>query len=163
MKCYYHPNRDAVAQCVECNRGLCSECAHKWEPPLCKGCGSELREYAKKELGKIKIGFIGGLICGLLGGIAIWYENNINFVSELISLIFTTVMCAYSFAGLSIGWKKMNEAFSKINFKFFLILPILGWIIYFCVVYMLKFMLAYIIGWFVLPKEYKRLKSILND
>jgi hypothetical protein len=28
MKCYYHPDRDAVAQCSECHKGLCSECAH---------------------------------------------------------------------------------------------------------------------------------------
>jgi hypothetical protein len=28
MRCYYHPNeREAVALCTNCSRGLCSECA----------------------------------------------------------------------------------------------------------------------------------------
>ena len=27
MKCYYHPNVDAVALCSNCNRGLCPDCA----------------------------------------------------------------------------------------------------------------------------------------
>jgi uncharacterized membrane protein len=27
MKCFYHPDADAVAICKNCNKGLCSECA----------------------------------------------------------------------------------------------------------------------------------------
>jgi hypothetical protein len=27
MKCYYHQDRDAVALCKACNRGLCAKCA----------------------------------------------------------------------------------------------------------------------------------------
>lgn len=27
MKCFYHPERDAVAQCSQCHKGLCSACA----------------------------------------------------------------------------------------------------------------------------------------
>ena len=27
MKCYYHNERDAVASCKSCNRGLCPDCA----------------------------------------------------------------------------------------------------------------------------------------
>jgi hypothetical protein len=28
MKCYNHPDRDAVGQCSQCQKGVCSECAH---------------------------------------------------------------------------------------------------------------------------------------
>ena len=38
MKCYYHPNREIVATCTECGKGLCKECASKWEPTLCDDC-----------------------------------------------------------------------------------------------------------------------------
>ena len=27
MKCFYHPDRDAVAMCKSCNRGLCLDCS----------------------------------------------------------------------------------------------------------------------------------------
>jgi hypothetical protein len=27
MKCYYHPDRDAVGSCKACSKGLCPECA----------------------------------------------------------------------------------------------------------------------------------------
>lgn len=45
MKCYYHENRDAVATCTMCNKGLCKECASLNNPCLC----SECVEIAKKD------------------------------------------------------------------------------------------------------------------
>lgn len=38
MKCFYHEDREAVAQCVDCNKGLCKECASKYKPILCDDC-----------------------------------------------------------------------------------------------------------------------------
>lgn len=38
MKCYNHAERDAVAACAECGKGLCRECADRWAPPLCEVC-----------------------------------------------------------------------------------------------------------------------------
>ena len=38
MKCYNHPDRDAVAMCSECGVGLCNECADKHNPILCDRC-----------------------------------------------------------------------------------------------------------------------------
>jgi len=34
MKCFYHPDRDAVAICKSCNRGLCPDCAVDVSPGL---------------------------------------------------------------------------------------------------------------------------------
>ncbi len=34
MKCFYHHDRDAVALCHWCNRGLCPACAHEVEDRL---------------------------------------------------------------------------------------------------------------------------------
>ena len=38
MKCYNHPERDAIAQCGGCGKGLCEECAKKWNPHICDDC-----------------------------------------------------------------------------------------------------------------------------
>jgi len=34
MKCFYHPDRDAVALCKSCNRGLCRDCGVEVPPGL---------------------------------------------------------------------------------------------------------------------------------
>ena len=38
MKCFYHPDRDAVALCKSCSRGLCSDCSADVPPGVaCRG------------------------------------------------------------------------------------------------------------------------------
>lgn len=38
MKCFYHPDRDAVAMCKSCNRGLCPTCSADVPPGVaCQG------------------------------------------------------------------------------------------------------------------------------
>lgn len=41
MKCFYHQDRDAVAQCVDCGKFLCKECADAYSPCLCEDCASK--------------------------------------------------------------------------------------------------------------------------
>lgn len=41
MKCYYHEDRDAVAMCSQCGRGLCKECAEKRTVILCDDCAKK--------------------------------------------------------------------------------------------------------------------------
>lgn len=52
MNCFLHPNRYAVAQCVDCHKGLCQQCASKYTIPICdtcnnKRCIKERIEYTK--------------------------------------------------------------------------------------------------------------------
>lgn len=44
MKCYNHPERDAVATCSVCGRGLCKECTDKYTPIMCEKCKQEKDE-----------------------------------------------------------------------------------------------------------------------
>ena len=38
MKCFYHPDRDAVATCKNCSRGVCPECSAEVAPGIaCRG------------------------------------------------------------------------------------------------------------------------------
>lgn len=43
MNCYYHPDRPAVAQCADCGKGLCTECASRNSKkiPLCPTCAKK--------------------------------------------------------------------------------------------------------------------------
>jgi len=47
MKCFYHPQIDAVAICKNCNKGLCVECvADVGNGTACKGkCESEVQGF----------------------------------------------------------------------------------------------------------------------
>lgn len=50
MKCYYHNDRDAVAQCCECGRGLCKECTDRFDKPLCEKCGNAIITKKQEEI-----------------------------------------------------------------------------------------------------------------
>lgn len=42
MKCYNHPDQDAVCQCTHCTKGLCRECAEvNPSQPICSGCAKQ--------------------------------------------------------------------------------------------------------------------------
>lgn len=38
MNCYNHPSEVAVAQCTNCGKGLCAECAKSYESIICAAC-----------------------------------------------------------------------------------------------------------------------------
>ena len=49
MKCYYHPDREAVAVCSVCGKPLCAECAHEYKGKIyCKDCLAKVKEEEKK-------------------------------------------------------------------------------------------------------------------
>lgn len=54
MKCYYHPESDAVAQCKKCGRSLCRECSDKYVADLgeilCEDCAQKRFESSKRDV-----------------------------------------------------------------------------------------------------------------
>ena len=43
MKCFNHPEREAVATCQKCGKGLCRECAEKYTPCMCDTCAAQIQ------------------------------------------------------------------------------------------------------------------------
>jgi len=43
MKCFNHTERDAVATCQKCGKGLCKECAEKYTPCMCDTCAARVQ------------------------------------------------------------------------------------------------------------------------
>lgn len=87
MKCYYHPESDAVAQCKECGRYLCKECSDKYmaafEEVLCEDCAQkrfdtterDCREaFAQEKKDLIRSSIIGAVIAIFAAGSGgLWY------------------------------------------------------------------------------------------
>ncbi len=65
MKCYTHPDMDAVATCGDCSKGLCAECSRKYETPVCDACIGDYLTERKGELKKRLI-FNGIIFSGIL-------------------------------------------------------------------------------------------------
>lgn len=150
MNCYNHIELVAVSTCRDCQKGLCSECSHKYESPICTQCNMKRIKEDKKAIYKeFAMTFIGGFIIYFLMSSGETYEQK-DFSLKIFSLF-------VSFGVIS-GWRTL----SRITPSVFLFLPLIGWAIYF----MIKFMLSLMIGWFMLPirivKNIKRLNDLKN-
>ena len=46
MNCFNHTQEPAVAQCSDCGKGLCPECAARYQPILCSPCYKKRKDRA---------------------------------------------------------------------------------------------------------------------
>ncbi len=144
MKCFYHNDRDAVAQCSECGKFLCSDCAEKWEPPLCPSCGKSISSYNRSSAAAsliltVILLVLGGLFTGFM-----YFSTDSTFYS-FGEKIFGVVLYSYMIAGFPAGWRKLSGLTSRL----FLALPVVGWVFYFGI----KIGLSAIVGLVMLPVE----------
>lgn len=163
MKCYNHPDRDAIAQCGSCGKGLCEECAKKWNPPICDDCqrnniNAELKSI-NSELTLYKILATVGFVPVFGLGIILIFGHG-DIVTGFISSLFTGILVGFALPSYVAGWKWMNH----ITDKFTLFATPVGWLIYFFI----KLSCSALVGQFALPyrvyrinKKKKELKSLL--
>lgn len=130
MNCYYHPSRPAVAQCPDCGKGLCRECASKYEKPICTECNNKRGKNATITYAKPLI------VCAILFVVGCLVGKSFGFGDEpaIMGYIFT---CVYG------GWSIVNMFFANI----FISLDLHSIIFY----YGLKIMLSMIVGIFATP------------
>lgn len=142
MNCYNHPQETAVAQCTDCGKGLCHTCAATYTFPICTDCNNKRIRNEKTDIFKelfITFGF--GIIVAYFNGKYIFFEG--DFSHSLKSIIFYYIFAIYAFSGIVAGWKTLT----RITPAVFLMLPIIGWVIYFIV----KLLLAFWLGLIMLP------------
>jgi hypothetical protein len=130
VNCYYHPSRPAVAQCPDCGKGLCRECASKYEKPICTECNNKRGKNATMTYARPLV------VCAILFVVGCLVGKSFGFGDEpaVMGYIFT---CVYG------GWSIVNMFFANI----FISLNIHSIIFY----YGLKIMLAMIVGIFATP------------
>ncbi|MBO4232728.1 hypothetical protein FO675_00140 [Riemerella anatipestifer] len=149
MNCYNHSEITSVAACIDCNRGLCVDCSNLYTIPICRYCNANRIKKEKREIIKDFVWmFMFALVLAYVLTSSMPSTGNVY-----ISLWFTAF-----YAGLSIynGWKFL----SNITPNMFLVLPLIGWLIYFCVKYVLASFVGMILTPFLIFKKVKRLLDI---
>ncbi|HPX07350.1 MAG TPA: hypothetical protein PK494_00700, partial [Tenuifilaceae bacterium] len=136
MNCFYHPETTIVATCQDCGKGLCSNCASNYTIPMCKQCYSLRKKndfkIIRKEFAQVIL--IGALITFFIHGYSykFIFDTNADLMSNpkfLGLYVLVIIVNFYYSMGIVVGWKTLNRLTPQI----FLVLPLIGWLIYFIV------------------------------
>ena len=151
MNCFNHTDRAAVAQCSQCGKFLCKECASHRTPIICDECVNAMQqnyeaqvqaEVEKKEASEKTL----FTISAVFAIIDIVFTLIPSLLSLNITLIIFSAIGTVLWSGLPFGWARLSELRNKMNV--ILVLPLLGWAIYFIV----KYTIAFFTGWIWLIK-----------
>ncbi len=177
MNCFYHEDKVAVAQCQDCGVGLCRACAERYSRPTCQRCVERAQQQAeatrenaqrqaeadykseylaaKKRNKKTLKTFIVFAVCIFLIGIMI--GSALSDPMWAVMGLFVSPLFAFVLTAFPAGWRASAKILS--GFKFILILPIAGWIIYFFV----RLMFAGVCGYVALPVEISKDRKIIKE
>ena len=154
MKCYYHPNKDAVSICSQCGKAACHDCIEDVEGAmLCKNCIALAAQIAVKER-KIAIKrakrsitwswivtvMFGLFLVPMFGQLA---EEGQAGWGILLS-IFSIYAVWSTYWGWKVVWPWWREFLSRIGC--FLIANPLTWILLIALFFYIPFIGAYIYG-----------------
>lgn len=105
MKCTYHPNVEAIGVCINCGKGLCTECKVTLVEKLyCQSCAdkvfisssnSDTEESASYYILPVFFGLLCGVIAFFLNNN---YKKNLNRAKNMLGLgIIITIIAALIF------------------------------------------------------------------
>lgn len=141
MNCYNHIAQSAVAQCSDCGKGLCPECASCYSIPICNTCNKRrISGERSRIIQEMALTFGMGLLFTIL---ILYFEHGKHPNNPFIFYIAFGVIFLYIFSGIIPGWKTLT----RITPNVFLFLPLIGWLVFFIV----KFILAIAVGLIMLP------------
>lgn len=140
MNCYEHPLQPAVAQCPDCGKGLCADCASTYSEPICKKCNAKrINSERVQIITEMLLTYGMGILLGVL--FARWTNKGLSF--HLAYTIVSYGMSIYIFSSIFPGWQTLT----RITPAVFLFMPIIGWVLYFIV----KLALSLCLGLVMLP------------
>lgn len=175
MNCFEHPDQSAVAQCGNCSKGLCVECATKYQPLSCRSCAEQsLRqslleaEATVKTLTKsqIKIGFMLAwagffIISGIISSIG----EELWWVTWAVSWgIGGLPFIAQPRADLNTPSGQVKALRSDLLFYHTGLAGVIGWIIgifLFSIILTPLFVVRAIRNFFIIAKDRRELKELL--
>ena len=164
MKCFYHPEQDAVGMCPQCGKAACRDCMKEVGGGiLCKGCIAQRLQAveadnkavlqdrqvtidrAKRRSRISNIVFVVFFIFGMFLTVAMVYQSLFSkdpqappFFAAVIGGLLGSVMVGYIawsfFWGFPAIWRGLRNMFSKIGC--FVVLNPLTWLIFFLVFFM---------------------------
>lgn len=161
MKCYNHPAKDAIAQCGECGKGVCEECAKKWDPPICDDC---LRNNINAEFDSINSELKLYIILAIVGavvGVFVSSSGSRGEEGRLIMIFLGAGWIALCLPVYAAGWKWMNHLTDRV--------ALFGTPAFWLIYLFIKLMFSAAVGMFALPyrlyyinKRKKELNSLLS-
>lgn len=134
MKCFNHTEREAVATCQKCGKGLCRECAEKYMPCMCDTCAAQnqkdqqqqaqnkeeqRKQKYKDALVDTRSEFIKTSIIGILAGILwTWYSATQSQANAGVGFAVYVGMFFFMFC-MPFGWKFLTYLQSFIPISLF--------------------------------------------
>ena len=155
MNCYNHTDQPAVATCIDCGKGLCSECSNKYTILVCDSCNlnrlyieksSMLRRWGISIVIAILFTFFNSQSCP-------WPKNSLLYLIAIPTMIISVFVVSM---GIQYGWRLLNI----ITPRMFLFLPLVGWLIYFGVRLSIASFVGIIIAPMMLFQDVKRYKEV---
>ena len=132
MNCINHPSEAAVAQCVDCGKGLCTQCVAGQKMPLCASC----RQARKRNA------IIGSVLFLALYAALFIVGYKLNFMSSKGSPD-AQFVSGYTLMAIVSGWQFLN---SIIRWRL-----IQGTLVTWSMYYLLKLFAAAIVGFVTAP------------
>ena len=183
MNCFNHPDRPAVAQCPDCSKGLCIECATAHDTHICDVCYQKQQDakaldtfcQIRAESKAIIREMVWSAILGIGAVIFVFLTTHPSAqeippvpIAILTFGIFAGIPAAWNaLSFISKPWKKKikeqkNDSESQPFIWFFLPFIFLYYfIILLGIIVLLKLTLAFCIGIFVLPfRLYRNIKRL---
>ena len=166
MNCYNHIDQPAVGTCIDCGKGLCSECSNKYTIFICDSCNLK-RLYTEKSSIATRWGIsIAIAILFTLLNFEILPKDFIIYLIMLPSMIICVFIISMS---IQYGWRALNSVIPPVSFvvSFFIswlligwFLALIGWILYVSIRVTLSFFIGLIITPMMLFKDIKRYKEV---
>jgi hypothetical protein len=163
MNCFYHPSTITVATCQDCGKGLCVECASQFQMPICIQC-NENRKNA--EIKAIKDDLSKAIAIGVLLTLfehIFMFRDLLNVKNYQIGhykfyalYVLFSIVDLYFSIGIVVGWKNLN----KLTPRVFLVLPLIGWLIYFIIKVYAAMFVGLVSTPFWFARKLKRLKAL---
>ena len=166
MNCYNHSDQPAVSTCIDCGKGLCSECSNKYTIFICDSCNLNRLYTEKSSIETRWIISIAIAVSLTFLNFKFWPEDFlfylIMFPSMIICIFLICMIIQY-------GWRALNSIMPPISFvvSFFIGWFLLGWFLllvslflYFAVRLTLSSFIGLIITPMMLFKDVKRYKEV---
>lgn len=134
MTCFYHSEQEPSAQCMDCGKYLCAECASKNVPCLCPDC-SKTRSIDSTFGEALRI-FLKSSLFFVLSAAFVYFVMLSKYESRA-SEIEMILILALPFSGIPWGWSFLSRMIP---------LRASGSIIWVGGFYLIKLVLAYFIG-----------------
>ena len=166
MNCYNHIDLPAVATCIDCGKGLCSECSNKYTILICDSCSLKRLYTEKSSIATRWCISIAIAVLFTLLNFEILPKDFLIYLIMLPSMIICVFIISIS---IQYGWRALNSVMPPVSFvvSFFIswlligwFLALIGWILYVAIRVTLSFFIGLIITPIMLFKDIKRYKEV---